>query len=207
MKMIFNIVYYTLAVCALLLFVLLLLLQTDMLPGYEVRIVQSGSMEPAISTGSVVVIQSREQYEVGDIITFGEDRTNSLPTTHRIIETTVQEGSLAFITQGDANEDRDMRPVLVSEVRGKVLFSVPYIGFLLDFARQPIGFALLIGIPAFIVAVEEVSNIVAAVRGRKKDEVGEEEKPEEDSTSDTTTTSHDTTDNTDVDTNKDDSEK
>ena len=180
MDKLFTIFYYTLALLALGFGTLLVLMQTDVLPGYDVRIVQSGSMEPAISTGSVVVIQERERYQVGDIITFGgNDARGSLPTTHRIIEDRLQDGELIFVTQGDANNAPDISPTRPSDIRGAVIFSIPYLGYLLDFARQPLGFALLIGIPALFIVFEEGSNIYRALRARpEEDEQGEKVKSE-----------------------------
>ena len=170
MDKLFTIFYYTLALMALGFGTLLVLMQTDILPGYDVRIVQSGSMEPAISTGSVVIIQERERYQVGDVVTFGgDDARGQIPTTHRIIEDRLQEGELVFITQGDANESPDIDPTLSSDIRGAVIFTVPYLGYLLDFARQPLGFALIIGIPAAFIVFEESSNIYRALRGRPEE--------------------------------------
>ena len=169
MKAVFTIFYYTLALGALALGALLILMQTDYLPGYDVRIVQSGSMEPAIGTGSVVVIRSQERYAVGDVVTFAGSSRDGLPTTHRIIADTVQNGELAYITQGDANESADIEPVRLTNILGVVVLSIPYLGYVLDFARQPLGFALLIGVPAALIFVEESSNIYKALRGRRKE--------------------------------------
>ena len=171
MDKLFTIFYYTLALMALGFGALLVLMQTDILPKYDVRIVQSGSMEPAISTGSVVIIEARERYRVGDVVTFGgDDARGQIPTTHRIIEDRLQEGELVFITQGDANDAPDMNPTRPSDIRGAVIFTVPYLGYLLDFARQPLGFALLIGIPAAFIVIEESSNIYRALRGRPEED-------------------------------------
>ena len=179
MKALFTIFYYTLALGALALGALLVLMQTDYLPGYDVRIVQSGSMEPVISTGSVVVIRAEERYAVGDIITFTGSSRDGLPTTHRIIADTVQNGELAYTTKGDANETADIEPVRLSSILGTVLVSIPYLGYVLDFARQPLGFALLIGIPAALIFIEEGSNIYKALRGRRKEFAAQEAEVEE----------------------------
>ena len=174
MDKLFTIFYYTLATLALGFGTMLVLMQTDILPGYDVRIVQSGSMEPAISTGSVVVIQARERYQVGDVVTFGgNDARSQLPTTHRIIEDRLQDGELIFITQGDANESPDIDPTRPDDIRGAVILDIPYLGFVLDFARQPLGFALLIGLPAAFIVFEEGSTIYRVLRSRPEDQVGE----------------------------------
>ena len=145
--------------------------------GIQVKIVQSGSMEPAIPVGSIVVIKPSADYNAGDVITFGEDTREKVPTTHRIIDERIVSGEARYVTKGDANEERDAQEVRHREVIGKVLVSAPYVGFVLDFARKPLGFALLIGVPAAMIVVDEVSKIVTEVRRmrRKKHEAIESE--------------------------------
>jgi signal peptidase len=178
-KTFFSIFYYVVAIGALTLGLLLVLLQTSIIPGFEVRIVQSGSMEPAISTGSVVVVRDLEVYTEGQIVTFGGTTRNSIPTTHRIIGTEVIAGNLVFITKGDANAEADIDPLKPQDIRGAVVLSLPYLGYLLDFARQPLGFALLIGLPALLIVVEEVGKIWAAIgqERRRRDEKTTEDVP------------------------------
>lgn len=139
------------------------------IPGnFKVKIVKSGSMEPAIMTGSIVIIKPESVYQVGDVVTFGADTKTQIPTTHRIIEMGDSPLGASIRTKGDANNSPDAHPTPLSEVRGKVLFTIPYVGYLLDFARKPIGFALLVGIPAFAVIVDEVSKILAEVKRLRK---------------------------------------
>lgn len=178
MKTVFSILYYVVALGALALGLLLVLLQSSLIPGYEVRIVQSGSMEPAISTGSVVVVKQETSYSEGQVITFGGQERGSLPTTHRIIGTEIVAGDLVFVTKGDANAEADIDPVAADTVRGRVLLAIPTLGYLLDFARQPLGFALLIGLPALLIVTEEAGKIWTAVqqeRGRKEEAHEEDE--------------------------------
>jgi signal peptidase I len=139
-----------------------LLLVTSLIPvpgNIQVKIVQSGSMEPAIKTGAMVVIRPSSEYRVGDVIMFGEDTKTKVPTTHRIVSDEVRSGVFYYTTKGDANEDPDPQQVAQSEVIGKVLFSISYLGYVLDFAKKPLGFALLIGVPAVIVVFDEGANI------------------------------------------------
>ena len=145
----------------------------------QIKIVQSGSMEPAIKTGGIVVLKPVDEYRVGDIVTFGADTKVKVPTTHRIVADRVASGEFLYTTKGDANEDPDPQEIKKKDIIGKVLFSVPYIGYLLDFARKPWGFALLIGLPAGIVIVDEgikIWNEVLLYRRKKlKTEVVENE--------------------------------
>lgn len=152
------------------------LLIATMLPipgNIEVKIVKSGSMEPAIPTGSVVVVKPAAEYRFNDVITFGEDTKTEIPTTHRIIGIANTQDSPVYTTKGDANEEQDPNPVERREVIGKVIVHVPYAGFVLDFARQPMGFALLIGVPAALVILEELLTIFKELgrwRRRRKDD-------------------------------------
>ena len=148
---------------------LLLLVSFVPVPGnFEVKIVQSGSMEPTIKTGSLVIVKPSEVYSVGDVIMFGRDTKTQLPTTHRIVADEVRSGVFYYTTKGDANEDPDPQQVAQSEVIGKVLFSIPYLGYVLDFAKKPLGFALLIGVPAAIVVFDEGANIWRETRRMRK---------------------------------------
>jgi len=162
-----NIGYYIFVLGVLTLGVLLMLLQTSLLNGYEVKIVQSGSMESVLKTGGVILVKKLPAYNVSDIITFVTANSDT-PTTHRIIATELIEGKLHFTTKGDANDSADVGNITVDQVIGKTIFHVPYLGFLLDFARQPLGFVLLIVLPALVVISEETVNIVRSFRGKQK---------------------------------------
>ena len=140
----------------------------------EVKIVKSGSMEPTIKTGSVAIVKPEADYFIGNIVTFGEDSRRQIPTTHRIYGVREEGGKTYFTTKGDANEEPDPAETEESEVIGKVIFSVPYAGYILDFARQPLGFTLLIGVPATIVILDEVWAIakeISAWRRKRRGEV------------------------------------
>lgn len=127
--------------------------------GIEMKIVLSGSMEPAIGTGSVVIIQPRASYAVGDIVTFGADTKKSVPTTHRIISSRTAGDQTFFLTKGDANKTQDAGETDAKAVIGKVLFSIPLAGYVLDFSKKPLGFALMIAIPAALIVLYELLAI------------------------------------------------
>ncbi|KKW19510.1 MAG: Type I signal peptidase [Parcubacteria group bacterium GW2011_GWA2_51_10] len=164
MKKIYNI-FYALFI-TLLVFVggLFLLSLMPIKTGLEMKIVQSGSMEPSIPVGALVLVRPSASYAVGDVITFGEDSSSAVPTTHRVFDVRSENGAIFYTTKGDANEEADQEAVALGDVIGKVLLAVPYVGFVLDFARQPLGFALLIGIPALLVIVAELVAILQEVR-------------------------------------------
>jgi signal peptidase I len=132
----------------------------------DLKIVKSGSMEPEIKTGGIVLVREAASYGVGDVVTFTSE-SSDIPTTHRIIGTEMSGGELLFVSKGDANEERDTNLVPASEIIGKVLFTMPYAGFVFDFARQPIGFALLIGLPALLIILDEIEKIWREIRRKK----------------------------------------
>ncbi|MBI2610559.1 signal peptidase I [Candidatus Kaiserbacteria bacterium] len=163
MKIAFNIFYGVFIGLLILLGALFLLSMVPFETGIETKIVQSGSMEPTIPVGALVVIKPKAAYEVGDIITFGEDTDSAVPTTHRILAVREADGAVFYTTKGDANEEGDAREVAQGDVIGKVYVSVPYAGFVLNFARQPLGFALLIVLPAALVILAEFAAIVQEI--------------------------------------------
>jgi signal peptidase len=124
-------------------------------------------MEPAIKTGSVVVVKPADSYKTGDVITFsdkGKDRT----TTHRVTDAEVVSGKTYYITKGDANNAEDSSKVSENKVVGKVLTSVPYAGYILAMAKEPIGFVLLVIVPCAVIILEEVGKIWKEVRKKKE---------------------------------------
>jgi signal peptidase len=116
--------------------------------------------------GSVVVIKpvDPETLKIGDIICFTLTEPTSI--THRIINIT-DEG---FITKGDANEDPDQWIVKKENVIGKVILTVPFIGYIGYFVRTPIGFILLIVMPASLIIIMEIRNIAKELKKQENKE-------------------------------------
>ena len=135
---------------------------------FQVKIVLSGSMEPAIKTGSVVIVKPADRYEIDDIVTFGKDDRENVPTTHRIIDVRIVEGETRFVTKGDANEDPDVKSVNEKDILGKVILDIPYAGYAVDTARKPYGFLALILIPAGIIISDQATKIFKEVKKMKE---------------------------------------
>ena len=92
--------------------------------------VLTGSMEPAVRVGSIVYVKATEPalLETGDIIVFYDGR-NEVPITHRIVENQTGEGQV--ITKGDANDSNDIAPIPYSNIIGKVVLHLLFLGRLL----------------------------------------------------------------------------
>src|SRR3989344_2765635 len=115
---------------------LLLIISSFPIPGnYKIMIVQSGSMEPTIKTGSIVAVKPTDSYKIGDVITFGPMSKTRIPTTHRVTDVRLQAGQPVYVTKGDANNDQDSREVPARDVIGKVYVDVPYLGYALAAAK------------------------------------------------------------------------
>lgn len=124
--------------------------------GYKLFTVQSGSMEPVIKIGSVVVIQPKEDYQRKDIITF---KTEEATTTHRIVEIRQKDNKIIYITKGDANDSVDSKLVNKDLVLGKVVLAIPFLGYPVSFAKTMEGLIVLVIIPAVIIIYDELRKI------------------------------------------------
>ncbi len=181
MKKLFKVIYY-IFLGAIALIAILLLVSAFPIPrlfggqavNYKVLTVLSGSMEPAIHTGSVVVIKPHStssgqvDYKVGDIITFGATSKTQVTTTHRIVEIKDSNGQQVYITKGDANNAPDAKEIPQNQIIGKVLVDVPYLGYAVDAAKKPLGFVFIIAVPALIIIGDEIKKIFLEVKRIKK---------------------------------------
>lgn len=135
-------------------------------------VVLSGSMEPEISPGDVILVEEVDasSIEEGDVITFVRS-DDARPTTHRVEEVSDRDGDPEFVTKGDANENPDQEPVAASQVQGRIPsigghpFVIPLIGHVIQFAGTQLGFATLVVLPIALFVLSEVWEIASANRG------------------------------------------
>ena len=129
----------------------------DLVPmpmGVGATVVLSGSMEPTLSTGDLLIIAKQDSYQVDDVVVF---QTNRMAVVHRIVELyekTVQgedgeEIQQMAITQGDANITPD-DPIQVSQIKGTVVFRLPIVGYLINMIKTPIGTILILALAIFL---------------------------------------------------------
>jgi signal peptidase len=147
---------------ALLVLVLALLAgTTPSLFGYESFVVYGGSMEPAIKMGDLAVVgpSKPETLRSGDIITYRDPDHLNLVVTHRIVGISRDDsGNLLFQTKGDANQTTDMCLIGRGGVLGKVAYSIPRVGYLVDFSKRTEGKVLLLVIPGFLLGIDYLFN-------------------------------------------------
>lgn len=128
--------------------------------------VLSGSMEPTIPTGSLVIVRDTGSYEVGDVLTVLPSGPNQKTITHRVdsIQTNEESGVTGYWLKGDANENVDREIISEGRVVGEVTFHVPYVGRLIGFAQSQTGFIVMIIMPATILAYNEIMTIKTEVQ-------------------------------------------
>ena len=121
---------------------------------WQAHPVLSGSMEPELNVGGVIVTRpvKLEDIKTGDIITFQTEQ--GFKVTHRVIDIVKIGGKLYFQTQGDANEEADFNFVSSrGEEIKKVVFHLPYFGFVAQFMKSKLTFLVLIGVTTLILIV------------------------------------------------------
>ena len=120
--------------------------------GYKSFIVGSGSMEPAMNVGDLIIIKEVDtgQLEEGDIISF---REGDIVVTHRIIDITETNGERTFLTQGDANNTADGVPITDDMIEGRLLHTIPHLGDFALFIQTPLGFMLTVVLPLILLVV------------------------------------------------------
>lgn len=95
--------------------------------------VLTGSMRPTYPPGTLVVIKpaAPEEIGVGDVITFQIESGKPAVATHRVIARSTDSGTgeVRFTTQGDANNTPDPEQVQTAQIRGKVWYAIPYLGW------------------------------------------------------------------------------
>ena len=165
---------------AILVLVVLLLIFTVFNPikSFQIFRVMSGSMEPKIKVGSVVFVQKvkPETLKEGNIITFTSREDPNISITHRLIATEEKEGQTVFKTRGDANNSDDITETLPGQIKGKVVFSLPFLGYLSVWIRKPLGFGLLVILPALLIIISEILNIKKAIEKEVEKKYAEPEK-------------------------------
>lgn len=129
--------------------------------GIQPYVVESGSMEPTIKTGSVCFINKKADYNSireGDIIAFKVD--SGAFATHRVKAVTDK----GLETKGDANSVADQNITTKETFIGKNVFSIPNIGFLVKLVQTTSGKIIL----GTIIIVLFLAGILVGEPSKKK---------------------------------------
>lgn len=98
-------------------------------------VVTSGSMEPKLPVGSLIYVKKVDSNTLtkDDAITFYMENSK-IVATHKIYDINTKDNT--FITYGINNKDekgniiKDVNPVTKDRVIGKVIFCIPYLGYI-----------------------------------------------------------------------------
>jgi signal peptidase I len=127
-------------------------------PDYNMYIVRSESMKPSINMGDVIVTGPlaglfSQQIKPGVIVSY---QTGESLITHRVLSL---DGETLLI-KGDAVEDPDPQPVVMSQVKGLYLFKIPKLGYVSAFIHTKPGWFLAIVLPAIALLSLIIKEII-----------------------------------------------
>jgi signal peptidase len=123
--------------------------------------VMSGSMEPALRVGDVVV-NSRVRpadARVGDIVTFSDPEGTGKLITHRVRRLRIVDGTAHVVTKGDNTNAVERWDVPAAGSLGRVEYRVPLLGFLVFWLHGALASVALIVVPALLLAAFELRRI------------------------------------------------
>lgn len=146
---------------------------TGLLMGVKLYTVVSGSMEPNIKTGAAAMTVPVKTVKIGDIIAFTLPADPKKTILHRVV--TLKEKGV-YQTKGDNNDSADNWDVNIDRIKGKVLLSIPYLGYLGSFVKTPIGFGIVVELPALIIIFGQLKilkqGIEEEIENRVKKRIG-----------------------------------
>ncbi|HEX6207793.1 MAG TPA: signal peptidase I [Actinomycetota bacterium] len=134
--------------------ILLFVMVAMMVAGFRFLVVRSGSMEPAIGTGDVVVVETVRPGEAapGLVVTFRDATRAGSLVTHRVVSVERHGGRYDFVTRGDANTGEERWSVRAEGAIGVVRSVIPMVGYPLHWLGSPttrvvllVGGSILVG--------------------------------------------------------------
>ncbi len=147
--------------------------------GFGMTVVLSGSMEPELSVDDLLIVTPSDTYEVGDVVVYQTQRT---AVVHRIVAINGDK----IITRGDANNTDD-DPIAKENIKGKVIFAIPFIGLIVNLIKTPFGTILLLGAAVWLLEAsfkkekDKKAEELAAIR-REIEELKKDAEPPQETT-------------------------
>lgn len=138
--------------------------------GYSVLQVQTGSMEPTLKVGDVIIVKKvdTDTLKIGDIISFycaGESEIEGKVNTHRIVERVeAATGGYLFGTKGDANDEVDKYKVYDQRVIGRFVYDIGSVGSsAVSVLRNPKIIFIFIILPLIIICFSEAYTLITMI--------------------------------------------
>ena len=134
--------------------------------GYSVLEVISGSMEPTIKIGDLIVIDTNvKKYKVNDIVTFYD--VNGSFVTHRIID--IKDNNM-MITKGDNNNTQD-EAISMDNIVGRYVKKIPFVGMMLTSFKSPVFLVVILAIGilySYLISTDENGKLIVEEDTKKK---------------------------------------
>lgn len=169
-KILKKIIFFV-SIAALILAVIVAVTTRFSIPGgFRVYSVLTGSMQPTISTGSLIFTKiplSSKEIQKDQIITFEQPGFENKFVTHRVHQVIEEKESRFFATKGDANNKPDFWLISYGRIKGVYRKHIPYVGYILEFIKSPFGIILFVIVPVVVLAIGELKNIVAILSEMK----------------------------------------
>jgi signal peptidase len=129
--------------------------------GYHALTVMSGSMEPHLRIGDVVVGRRTSVVWVrpGDVISFRDPVSGERILTHRVVRKRIDGANFRLVTRGDANTGVERWQIPVDGDIGSVSFRIPKLGYALVWLRGPFGRIGFVVLPALLLAAIVLARI------------------------------------------------
>ena len=138
--------------------------------GYSFFRVSSGSMEPELSVGDVILdrtIDDPKSIQVGDTVTFKSHELGDIMVTHKVIVAPYEKnGRLMLQTQGIANELPD-KPITADSVKGVLITKIPFLKEVYNIFLSPWGLLILIAL-IILIFIDEIITIVKILTHNEK---------------------------------------
>jgi signal peptidase len=138
------------------------------LVGYRTLVVQGGSMGHSIPTGSLVYARwiADEDVKLGDVILVQEESASgpARPKLHRVVSLETDGEQILVQTKGDMNETVDPKVYILPDRLLTPAWTLPYLGYLVSFVATPLGWMLMVALPATVVCLLTLRSIWAPAR-------------------------------------------
>jgi signal peptidase len=123
--------------------------------------VMSGSMQPTIMTGDVVIAMPIAPLDArpGDIVSFNDPGRGGKLVTHRVRSMRQVGSKVSFVTRGDANTGVEKWRVNADHKISRTVLRVPKLGRALVFARTRTGLLTLVLVPLLLLGTLEIASI------------------------------------------------
>lgn len=143
--------------------------------GYSVCYVVTGSMQPTLNVGDVILIKGVENQgdiDVGDIVTYKSTQGAFAGSyiTHRVVQIVINNGEYQYIMRGDDNPANDTEYINLEKVTGVYIKNIVFIQFLFGVLSNPIIFILIVVVPLLIILMMQVVNVIKSLNEKEQNE-------------------------------------